>query len=49
MGSGVARELAPIYPDSGLRARVAAADLDAEAKSGLLVELDAKIGEFQSR
>jgi LmbE family N-acetylglucosaminyl deacetylase len=49
MGSGVARELAPIYRRTlALRARVAAADLDAEAKSGLLVELDAKIGEFQS-
>jgi LmbE family N-acetylglucosaminyl deacetylase len=48
-GDAVAKDLAPIYRQTlDLRARVAAGDLDPVAKAGLLLELDAKIGEFQS-
>ncbi len=44
-----ARVLATIYRKTLiLRANVAASNLDAEAKAGLLLELDAKIDEFQS-
>jgi LmbE family N-acetylglucosaminyl deacetylase len=47
-GAAVARELAPIYRQTlELRKRVAASSVDAEAKAGLLFELDAKIDEFQ--
>jgi LmbE family N-acetylglucosaminyl deacetylase len=43
-----ARQLAPVYRQTlALRARVDASSLDAESKAGLLLELDAKIGEFQ--
>jgi LmbE family N-acetylglucosaminyl deacetylase len=45
----VARALAPIYRQTlDLRAKVAASDLDAQAKASLLFELDAKIAQFQS-
>jgi LmbE family N-acetylglucosaminyl deacetylase len=48
-GAAVARELAPIYRQTlELRKRVAESNLDAEAKAGLLFELDTKIDEFQS-
>ncbi len=48
-GAAVAHKLAPIYRQTlDLRAKVAAGNLEAEAKAGLLLELDAKIGEFQS-
>ncbi len=48
-GIAVARQLAPVYRQTlDLRARVAAGNLDSQAKAGLLLELDAKIGEFQS-
>ncbi len=47
--AAAARKLAPIYRRLlGLRARVAASSLDAESKSNLLFELDAKIDQFQS-
>jgi LmbE family N-acetylglucosaminyl deacetylase len=43
-----AHQLAPLYRHTlALRARVAASSLDAESKAGLLLELDAKIGQFQ--
>jgi len=49
IGPGVAHELAPLYREAlALRARVAASDLNAEAKAHLLAELDAKTGEFQT-
>ena len=45
----VARGLAPDYRRTlELRRRVAASDLDAAGKAGLLLELDAKIEQFQS-
>jgi hypothetical protein len=48
-GVPVAEKLAPIYRQTlALRARVAVSTLDAETKAGLLLELDAKIGQFQS-
>ena len=48
-GTAVARELAPIYRQTlELRKRVAASNLDAEAKAGLLFELDTEIGKFQT-
>jgi LmbE family N-acetylglucosaminyl deacetylase len=48
-GTAVARKLAPIYRQTlDLRAKVAASTLDAQSKAGLLLELDAKIGQFQS-
>jgi hypothetical protein len=47
-GAAVAHQLVPIYSQTlDLRGRVAASDLDAEAKAALLFELDAKINEFQ--
>lgn len=46
--AAVARKLTPIYRQTlELRAQVAASSLDAAARAGLLLELDAKIGEFQ--
>ena len=48
-GVAVARELAPIYRQTlELRKRVVGGNLDAEAKAGLLFELDRKIDEFQA-
>ena len=48
-GIEVAHKLAPAYRQTlDLRARVAASDLDAQAKAGLVLELDAKIGQFQA-
>jgi len=48
MGFAVGRGLAPAYRQTlALRERVAASSLDAESKAGLLLELDAKIGQFQ--
>lgn len=45
----VAQEIAPLYRETlDLRSKVAASSLDAESKAGLLLELDAKISEFQS-
>ncbi len=47
--AAAARRLAPIYRRTlDLRARVAASSLDAESKSNLLFQLDAKIDLFQS-
>ena len=44
-----AHKLAAVYRDTlDLHTKVAASDLDAQAKAGLLLELDAKIGQFQS-
>ncbi len=48
-GFALARGLAPAYRQTlALRDRVAASNLDAESKAGLLLELDAKIDQFQS-
>ena len=48
-GLPVAQELAPIYRQTlALRAKVAESNLDAEPSDGLLLELDAKISQFQS-
>jgi hypothetical protein len=48
-GLVVAHKLAPVYRQTlELREQVAASNLDAEAKTSLLFEIDAKIGEFQS-
>jgi len=48
-GAAVAHKLAPIYHQAiDLRERVAASSLDAEAKASLLLELDTKIGQFQT-
>jgi LmbE family N-acetylglucosaminyl deacetylase len=48
-GLPVAHEVAPIYRQTlALREKVAASNLDPAAKSGLLLELDAKIAQFQS-
>jgi LmbE family N-acetylglucosaminyl deacetylase len=48
-GVAVAHQLVPIYRQTiDLQKRVAASNLDTEAKAGLLVELDAKINEFQA-
>jgi len=48
-GAEVAHELAPAYRETlELRARVVGSGLKPEAKAGLLLELDAKIGEFQA-
>src|SRR5271166_1010812 len=47
-GAGVAHQLAPIYRQTlELRKRASGSSLDAEAKGGLLFELDTKIEEFQ--
>ena len=44
-----AHKLAPIYRQTlDLRAKVDSSNLDAEAKAGLVLELDAKIDQFQS-
>jgi LmbE family N-acetylglucosaminyl deacetylase len=48
-GVDTARQLALIYRKTlDLRAKLAANSLDAESKAGLLLELDAKISQFQS-
>jgi LmbE family N-acetylglucosaminyl deacetylase len=48
-GVAVAHKLAPIYRQTlALRGRVAASDLDGLARTGLLLELDAKIEQFQA-
>ncbi len=48
-GLPVARGVAPIYRETlALREKVAASNLDPAARSGLLLELDAKIAQFQS-
>jgi len=48
-GVAVAHELAPAYKQTlDVRGKIAASDLDAQAKANLLFELDAKIGQFQS-
>jgi LmbE family N-acetylglucosaminyl deacetylase len=48
-GFALARGLAPAYRETlALRDRVVASNLDAESKAGLLLELDAKIDQFQS-
>ena len=44
-----AHRLAPIYGETlALRAKVADSTIDAQARTGLLFELDTKIGQFQS-
>ncbi len=46
---GLAHQLAPIYRQTlTLRAQVASSSIDPESKTGLLLELDAKIAQFQS-
>ncbi len=48
-GLAVARQLAPVYRQTlDLRAKVASSNIDAQAKAGLLLELDAKLAQFQS-
>ena len=48
-GVAVAHKLMPTYRQTiELRGQVAASDLDAQSKAGLLLELDAKIVEFQT-
>jgi LmbE family N-acetylglucosaminyl deacetylase len=48
-GIQVAQQLAPVYRKTlAVRERVARSNLDAQGKAGLLFELDAKIGQFQS-
>jgi LmbE family N-acetylglucosaminyl deacetylase len=48
-GLATAHQLAPIYRQTlDLRARVAASNLDPQAKAALLFELDAKINQFQA-
>ena len=48
-GAPLAQQLAPIYRQTlALREKVASSSLDSEGKAGLLLELDAKINEFQS-
>jgi LmbE family N-acetylglucosaminyl deacetylase len=48
-GVAAAHQLAPIYRQTlDLRAKIAAANFDPQAKSSLLFELDTKIGQFQS-
>jgi len=47
-GIETAHRLSPVYRQTlDLRSKVAASDLDAQAKASLLFELDAKIGDFQ--
>ena len=47
--SATARKLVPVYRDTlDLRSRVAASDLDSEAKADLLFQLDTKIDQFES-
>jgi LmbE family N-acetylglucosaminyl deacetylase len=47
--TSLAHELSPIYRETlDMRAKVAASDLDARAKSDVLFELDVKIEQFQS-
>jgi len=48
-GQETAHRLSPIYRQTlDLRAKVAASDLDAQAKASLLFELDAKVSQFES-
>jgi len=48
-GVALAHQLAPVYRQTlELREQVAASNLDAETKTALLFEIDAKIDEFQS-
>jgi LmbE family N-acetylglucosaminyl deacetylase len=48
-GLAVARRLAPVYRETlDLRAKVASSGIDAQSKAGLLLELDAKLAQFQS-
>ena len=48
-GLDTAHRLSPLYRQTlDLRAKVAAGDLDAQAKASLLFELDAKIAQFES-
>jgi LmbE family N-acetylglucosaminyl deacetylase len=48
-GTSAALELTPLYRQTlALRAHAASSSLDPNAKASLLLELDAKIGEFQS-
>jgi LmbE family N-acetylglucosaminyl deacetylase len=48
-GLPIAQSLSPIYRQTlALRERVAAGSLDSQGKAGLLLELDAKINQFQS-
>jgi LmbE family N-acetylglucosaminyl deacetylase len=48
-GLPVARELAPLYRQTlALRTKVAESNLDPESRDGLLLELDAKISQFQA-
>lgn len=48
-GLPVAQSLAPIYRQTlALRDKVSTSSINAESKAGLLLELDAKINEFQS-
>jgi LmbE family N-acetylglucosaminyl deacetylase len=48
-GLPVAQELAPLYRQTlALRKRVAESNIQAESRAGLLLELDAKISEFQT-
>ncbi len=48
-GIATARRLAPVYRQTlNLRSRTAASTLDAQSKASLLLELDAKISQFQS-
>ena len=48
-GMPLAKQLAPIYRQTlALRDKVASSSVDAQGKAGLLLELDAKINEFQS-
>jgi LmbE family N-acetylglucosaminyl deacetylase len=48
-GSSAALALTPLYRQTlAVRAQVAASNLDQQVKASLLLELDAKIGEFQS-
>jgi len=48
-GPSAALALTPLYRQTlALRAQAAASNLDLQAKASLLLELDAKIGEFQS-
>jgi len=49
VGFSVARGLSPAYRQTlALREQIAASNLDAESKASLLLELDAKIDQFQS-
>lgn len=48
-GLPIAKQLAPIYRQTiALREKVAGSAIDARGKAGLILELDAKIGQFQA-